>query len=281
MGARRGRFVERTITGALSFIKESIFADEYASSRGFLQARDPRLKAAAIFALLLAVLLSREIAPIACIYALCLLLAAVSSIGIPYFLKRTWFFVPLFSLCIAAPALFSIFTPGEALISVTIFSFNLAITKQGVAGAGIFFLRILTSVSLCVLLSLTTRHQRLLGALRAFRVPQVFVMTLGMCHRYVYSFIELIQNSHLAIKSRSGGVRSPSMGRRMVAWNISTLWRRSYDLHGRVFQAMISRGYRGEPLSMDDDRVTAADILCLGAAILILAGGIWRARFSS
>ena len=212
MGTRRGRFVERTITGALSFIKESIFADEYASSRGFLQARDPRLKAAAIFALLLAVLLSREIAPIACIYALCLLLAAVSSIGIPYFLKRTWFFVPLFSLCIAAPALFSIFTPGEALISVTIFSFNIAITKQGVAGAGIFFLRILTSVSLCVLLSLTTRHQRLLGALRAFRVPQVFVMTLGMCHRYVYSFIELIQNSHLAIKSRSGGSASPPWG---------------------------------------------------------------------
>ncbi len=278
---KRKNFIERSLAGTFSFLRESIFSDEYASKKGFLQARDPRIKVLIILMLLLAVMFSRDIRFLFGIYALCLLLACVSSIGLGYFLKRTWIFIPLFSLFVAIPAIFDIFTPGEPLLSIRIFSLPLIITKQGLASAGFFFSRVLASVSLCVLLVLTTRHNVLLKVLRLFKIPQVFVMTLGMCYRYVYLFIEILQNTHLAIKSRVGHIASVKKGQGVVAWNIASLWQRSYALHNQVYEAMLSRGYDGEPKVMDEFRATVADWLLLAAAILVLGLSLWQKQFLS
>lgn len=275
----QNRFIERSIMGALSFLKESLFADEYASARGFLQARDPRAKMVMILSLLLTVLFSNSAQCIACVYGICLLLAFSSSIDVVFFVKRTWLFIPLFSLCIAIPALFNFFTPGEPLARFTLFTLTIIITRQGVASAVIFFLRVLASVSLCVLLSLTTRHNVLLKVLRIVGVPQVFVMTLGMCYRYVYLFIEIIQNTYSAMKSRVGIISSSVKGQRMVAWNIASLWHRSFAMHYQVYNAMLSRGFTGEPEVMSDFRMTAQDIAWLVASILLFVGSIWQASF--
>ncbi|PIP20054.1 MAG: cobalt ECF transporter T component CbiQ [Candidatus Omnitrophica bacterium CG23_combo_of_CG06-09_8_20_14_all_40_11] len=266
---RGNNFIERSLMGAFSFLKESIFSEEYASKKGFLQAREPRIKFVSILIFLLAVLFFRSIYFLIGMYAFCLVLAGLSSIRLGFFLKRTWIFIPLFSFFIALPALFNIFTPGEPVLSFRIFIFSLSITKQGIASASFFFMRVLTSVSLCVLLVLTTRHYILLKVLRIFRVPQVFVMTLGMCYRYVYLFIEIIENTYLAIKSRVGRVSSVKSGQGIVAWNIASLWQRSYQLNEDVYKAMLSRGYRGEPVVLNDFRIKAIDWVWLFIAILI------------
>ncbi|OIO79882.1 MAG: cobalt ECF transporter T component CbiQ [Candidatus Omnitrophica bacterium CG12_big_fil_rev_8_21_14_0_65_43_15] len=276
---KNNRFVERSITGALSFFKDAIFADEEALKKGFLQARDARLKMLMVFVLILAALFSKSIVFIAGIYAFCVILALASSINIIFFLKRTWFFIPLFSLCIALPALFDIFSPGEKFLSFKVFFVPLSITKQGLSSAGIFFARVLTSVSLCVLLSVTTRHYVLLKALRVFRAPQVFVMTLGMCCRYVYLFIEIIQNTYMAIKSRAGGVFGIKNSQGVVAWNIAALWQRSYVMHNRVYEAMLSRGYSGEPKVIEEFDFTYKDWFWLGTAILILGLSLWQNHY--
>lgn len=279
MGTKNRRFIERSIMGALSFLKESIFSDEYASRKGFLQAREPRVKAAAIFALLLSVIVAKSIWFIASIYLLCLFLAAISSIDLWYFLKRTWLFIPLFALLIALPAISNVFSPGEPLFSFRIAGFNLSITRQGAGGAAIFFMRVLTSVSLCVLLTLTTRHNTLLKTLRLFGMPQIFAMTMGMCYRYVFLFIETVQNTYTAIKSRAGHLVSSAKGQRMVAWNVASLWQRSYSLHNQVYDAMLSRGYTGEPRVMEAFSVTASDMACLGIAVFLLLGSIWQTHY--
>ena len=276
---KRNNFIERSLSGTFSFLRESIFSDEYASRKGFLQARDPKIKALIVLMLLLAVMFSRDIRFLFGIYALCLLLACVSSIGLGYFLKRTWIFIPLFSLFVAIPAIFDIFSPGEPLLTIRIFSLPLIITKQGLASAGFFFSRVLASVSLCVLLVLTTRYNVLLKVLRLFKVPQVFVMTLGMCYRYVYLFIEILQNTYMAIKSRVGHIVSVKKGQGVVAWNIASLWQRSYALHNQVYDAMLSRGYDGEPKVMDEFRATYLDWFWLGVAILVLGLSLWQKRF--
>jgi len=262
-------FIERSIIGTLSFLKESIFAEEYAAKPGFLQARDPRIKFLSVLFFLLVVLFSRSVYFLIGVYAFSLVLAGLSSIRLGFFLRRTWVFIPLFSLFIALPALFNIFTPGEPVLSFKIFTFSLSVTRQGIASASLFFMRVLTSVSLCILLVLTTGHYMLLKVLRIFKVPQVFVMTLGMCYRYVYLFIDIIQNTYLAIKSRVGHVSSVKTGQGIVAWNIATLWQRSYQLNEDVYQAMLSRGYRGEPLVLNDFKVKAKDWMWLFTAMLI------------
>ena len=257
--------------GALFFLKESIFAEEYASQKGFLQSQDPRTKTAAFLLFILQILFTKSILILLCLYALCLLLAQFSKINLGFFLKRTWVFIPLFSLFIAIPALFSIFTPGEALVTFKLIGFKLIITHQGLFAAGLFVMRVITSVSFAVLLSITTRHFELLKVLRIFKIPQVFVMTIGMCYRYLYLFVEIIENTYLAIKSRVGTKLHYKRGQHIVAWNIAYLWQRSYQLNEDVYKAMLSRGYRGEPVALSDFKIKAKDWACFIVAVIMLA----------
>jgi len=268
-------FIERSSLGALSFLKESIFADEYASKDGFLQSQDPRIKTVIFLTFILQILFTKNIVILLFLYSLCLLFAVSSKINLGFFLKRTWFFIPLFSLFIAIPALFSVFTPGESLATLHIAGFKLIITHQGLSGAVLFIIRVITSVSFVVLLSITTKHFELLRVLRIFKIPQVFVMTLGMCYRYIYLFMEIIENTYLAIKSRIGVRIHYKKGQRLVAWNIGSLWQRSSKLNEEVYSAMLSRGYRGEPVTLDEFKAGTKDWVLLLCSIIIFAGMIY------
>ena len=101
------------------------------------------------------------------------------------------------------------------------------------------------------------------------KIPQIFVTTLGMCYRYIYLFIGIIQNTYLAIKSRVGNKVHYKRGQNIVAWNIACLWQRSYQLNEQVYQAMLSRGYRGEPVILDDFKIRAKDAVWLFTVGLI------------
>ena len=265
----RGDFVERSIQGALAFFKAALFADETAGRQGLLQALDPRIKLVTALAGLLLVLFTHHLTILAALYLVVIGVAVASRVGLGLFLTRTWVFMPLFSLFIALPALFSFVTPGEAIASAGVFH----VTRNGLVGAGTFIARVITSVSLVVLLSMTTRHFDLLKALRFFAVPQLFVMVLGMCYRYLYLFIEIVENTHRSIRSRVGSGIHHRKGQKVVAWNIAHLWLRSYALNDQVYKAMVSRGFRGEPVTLDHFQTRHRDwvwLLAVAAMILLL-----------
>lgn len=273
--ARRNNFIERSIAGAVSFLKESVYSDEYASKNGLLQSIDPRMKLVTFALFLMAVLFTKSIIVSCYLYAACLVLAYLSKINLGFFLKRTWIFIPLFSICIAIPALFSAFTPGEEIVSFNLAGAHLAITRQGLFGASLFVIRVITSVSFAVLLSITTKHFELLKVLRIFKIPQVFVMILGMCYRYIYLFADIIENTYIAIKARVGTRVHYKKGQSVVAWNMASLWYRSYRLNEDVYNAMLSRGYRGEPVVTDDFRATPRDWLWLFVVVSICAASVY------
>jgi cobalt/nickel transport system permease protein len=256
---RKNNFIENSIMGTLSFLKGSVFADEYALKKGFLQGLDPRIKTLTFLLFIIQILFTKNIAVIIGFYAVCLGLAYFSEVRLGFFLKRTWVFIPLFSLFIAIPAMFSVFTPGETLAAFNLAGLKFIITREGLSGAAFFVARVMASVSFTVLLSITTRHFELLKVLRIFKVPQVFVMVIGMCYRYIYLFVEMIENTYTAIKSRVGLNVGCKKGQKVVAWNIASLWARSYQLNGMVYNAMLARGYTGEPVVFDDFKARTKD----------------------
>lgn len=264
---RSNNFIERSIIGVLTFLKDSIFAEEQASIGGFLQSLDPRAKMIGLVLFILQVLLIKSIGVIFFLYAVCLFLVLISKIDLVFFLKRTWVFIPLFSLFIALPAIFG---PGETLLIWHVLGIKLVITRQGLDGAVIFLMRVITCESFIVLLSLTTKHFELLKVLRIFKIPQVFIMTLGMCYRYIYLFVGIIQNTYLAIKSRVGIGIPYQRGQNIVAWNIASLWERSVGLNEQVYQAMLSRGYQGEALAWNDFKVRPRDWWWLFTVVMII-----------
>ena len=257
--------------GALSFFKDSVFAEEYASRDAFLQSLDPRIKTVSFAMFIITILFIKTIAPILILYCSVLLLAILSKIDLAYFLKRTWIFIPIFSLFIAIPALFSVFSPGEIVLSFNIFFVTLSVTRQGLVSATLFISRVITSVSIVVLLSLTTRHAHILYTLRMFRIPPVFIMTIGMCYRYIYLFIKIIEDTYIALKSRSAIAISAGRGQRIASWNIANLWHRSFLLHKEVYGAMASRGYSGEVYMANNFKVCAKDWMWLAASLAISA----------
>ena len=232
---------------ALTFVKDATLCEEHANRTGFLQLLDPRIKAATFLAFLVTAVSLKSAALISWMYLFCLLLAVLSSMPIGFFLIRTWVFIPLFSLCIVIPALFSFVTPGEPVWSFYVLGIKFIVTRQGLDGAVLFVARIATSVSLVVLLSLTTRHAELLKVLRVFGVPQVFVLTVSMCYRYLYLFATMVENIFTAVRSRVGVVTHHKHGQRVVAWNIANTWNRTTQMSEDVYKAMLSRGYAGEP----------------------------------
>ncbi len=268
-------FVERSIMGALRFLKGSVFSDEYAHRRGLLQSIDPRVKLFTFAVFLLTVLFTKSVLAVSCLYLLCLALARASKIELGFFLKRTWIFIPLFSLFIAIPAVFGAFTPGDTIAGFKALGFDIVVTRQGLSGAVLFVARVLTSVSFAVLLSITTRHFEVLKVLSVFRIPQVFVMILGMCYRYIYLFIEIIENTYMAIKSRVGRRIHYKKGQHMAAWNMASLWHRSYQMNEAVYGAMLSRGYTGEAAVLNYFKTKPADWVWLSFSIAVSAALIY------
>jgi cobalt/nickel transport system permease protein len=272
---RHNGFIEHSVEGALTFFKESVLSEEYASRRGLLQYLDPRAKMVGFVFLLAGVMFMKDSRQVFAMYLACLALALCSRINAAFFLKRTWVFIPLFALFIAVPALFSSFTPGEPLWVFHVFGAQMTVTRQGFAGAELFVLRVLASVSLVVLLTITTRHTDLFAVMRGLGVPQVFVMTLSMCYRYIFLFAAIVQDMFLGIKSRTGGIIHHRKGQKIVAWNIASLWGRSMRMNEEVYNAMLSRGYTGEPRVMHHFRTRPADWiwLALSAAVLVVTVG--------
>ncbi len=258
---KRNSFIEKTILAAVSIIKESVFSEEIASKIGFLQGLDARFKVLSIFVFVFCALFLRHEQLLLILYVLCLALTVLSGVSLIFFFKRTLLFIPLFSFLIVFPSIFGFFTPGQVIWEGHIGSVVFSITKQGLNGAVLIITRVTVSVSLIILLSLTTRHFELLKTLRTFGIPDIFVMVAGMCYRYIYLFAGIVENTFLAIKSRTGGIIKTGHGQKITAWNIAMLWRRSYILNENVYDAMRSRGFTGEPVSLNASMAKMRDFI--------------------
>ncbi|NMW20857.1 MAG: cobalt ECF transporter T component CbiQ [Chlorobiaceae bacterium] len=269
---KRSDFIKRSMLSALVFLKDATLSEEYANRKGFLQSLDPRIKTISLLAFLVTMISLKSAVLIGTLYGFCLILAFSSSIPIRHFLGRTLFFIPFFSLCIVLPTLFSTVTPGDPVCSFNVLGINGTLTRPGIDGALLFVVRIATSVSLVVLLSLTTRHSELLKVLRIFGIPYIFVLTVSMCYRYLYIFATMVENIFTAVKSRVGVVSHHRHGQNVVAWNIANTWNRTTQMSEEVYMAMLSRGYTGEPRLLSQFYATPKDWVWLLSSLIICAG---------
>lgn len=274
-------FIEKATIGIVSFLKESIYNEDIATVNGFLQKCDPRAKLIATFILLISSLLSKSPLELAVIYISILLASLSSLVNLTFFLKRTLLFIPIFSLLIIIPAFFSFVTPGEPIMVFNCFTFSISITKEGVYEGLIFFMRVLTSVSIVILLILTTRSHVLLKVLRIFGVPHIFIMILGMTYRYIFLLLDIVEKTYVAVKSRTGHVRSLKKGHNIAGVTIAGLWLKSYRMQNQIYDAMISRGFTGEPVVDFRFTLKKIDFLIVLISIFILTGTLWLNQYSN
>jgi cobalt/nickel transport system permease protein len=274
-------FFERTMADLTGALEQTLFAEEIARRDGWLQSIDPRVKLVGALAILIAVSLSHSLIVLAGLYLLTLPVAISSHVPMRFYLKRVWVFMPFFTGVVALPALFSPFTPGPPLIPLLNLEsprLYLAITWPGVVTAAFLLLRVATSVSVAVLLVLTTRWTALLKALRVLRVPQAFVLILGMTYRYIYLLLHSANNLFLARESRRVGQVSGAEERRWLTASMGALVSKSYALSDEVYRAMQSRGFRGEVQLLETFQWRPADWVWLTTFLVVALGAAWLGR---
>ncbi len=270
-------FVEKTLAGISSSIEQAVFSEENARKDGFLQRCDPRAKLVAFIGLIVATGLSRDWQVLLSLYALVLVVAAVSAIDMNLFVKRVWLGMGLFSAIVIAPSIF--FVGSQELFRVPLGPFDLVAHREGLVAAGIFVLRVCTSVSLAILLILTTKWADILKSLRVLRVPNVFVLVLSMTYRYIFLVLHTANGMFLARKSRIVASTSGKEQRWWIVSSIGVLMSRSFRMSEDVYQAMLARGFQHEMRTMDDYRMRLADWALLLSAAAIAAAAIylgWR-----
>ena len=251
---RRSNTLEHTLHGISETLERALFAEEISTRPGLFQSMDARVKVLSVLALLVAVSLSRSLLVIAGVYLAALVLALASSIPAGFFIKRVWLALPFFTGMIILPAFFV--TPGPALVQLPL---GLVITSTGFTTGLFLLLRVSTSLSLTLLLILTTPWNTVLSALTVLRVPDVFILILGMTYRYIYLLLHTANDMFLSRKSRVVGRLDAAEDRRMLAAISGTLLGKSLDMSGEVYLAMQSRGFRGTIVTLKPFKMRAQD----------------------
>jgi cobalt/nickel transport system permease protein len=270
-GIRNGA-LERTLSGITQALERALFAEEISHQPGLFQGLDARAKVVLILAFLISVSLSRNLAVIVAIYCLVIILAWRSAISPGLLLRRVWLALPFFTGLIVVPAIFMI--PGPALLRLPL---GLVITRTGVLSALFLLLRVATSLSLTMLLILTTPWNTVLSALSVLRVPDVFVLMLGMTYRYIYVLLRTANDMFLSRKSRAVGRLSTADNQQMMASIAGTLLGKSLSLSNAVYLAMQSRGFRHTIVTLKPFQMQGKDWFWLtllgGAAALSVVLG--------
>ncbi|MEP7046768.1 MAG: cobalt ECF transporter T component CbiQ [Ilumatobacteraceae bacterium] len=269
----RTNFVDKTIVGASGLMRQVLFTEDIASRPGLLQRLDPRVKALTMVGLVGTTSSVRNIRVLVGLYAIAVLLAVASRIPLSYFVRRVWLFVPIFTGIVVLPAMFSFITPGRVVVPLGHwFGHRVGITSQGLRSAGLIIVRVATSISFVVLLTLTTTWTRLLAALRSLRLPRMFILVLGMAYRYVFHLLGSVTEMYEARKARTvqtnTGVTS---GRAFVSATAGTMFGKAHAMSEEVYQAMVARGYTGRPRSLNPFNIAAVDVAWVVACAIAIA----------
>ena len=268
---KKGSFVEKTIGGASSMMRQAMFSEDMASQPGLLQRIEPRIKLLTLLGLLVSAAFVRHIPVLVVMYAMTLALAAASGLSMSFFIKRVWLFIPIFTGIVVLPATLNLITPGTIVVPLgTWFGHEVGLTSEGLHGAAIIIVRVAVSISLVVLLTLTTPWTRLLAALRALFVPKIFILVLGMAYRYLFHLLGTVTDMYTARTSRTvdpeAGVAS---GRRFVAASAGALFGKAHALSDEVYLAMLARGYDGNARTLKAFRIRTLDVVWVVGCVLV------------
>lgn len=257
--SRYRTYLETTLLRLSQTLHESMFAEEAAAQNGWLQKIDPRIKVCGLLLLILACSFAQDVMPIAILLVFSLVLVAGSHLLSFSYFTRLWFFIPLYTAVVALPALF--LTPGETIVTLPFSGWH--VTQQGARSAMLLVLRVTTTVSFLLLLVLTTRWAVLLKALRSMGFPQILLFMLAMTYRYIYVLLQSTTALFLARQSRRVGVEAWRSAKEWLGAISGALLGKSYSLSSEIYLAMVSRGFKGEPVLFTDFRTRAKDWLWL------------------
>lgn len=242
--------------------------DRFHHAHSALHELDPRIKVVVTVAFIVSNVLLPDGAWLAFALAwLFLLLANVySSLGVGFTFRRSFLALP-FAL-VAITVLFSI--PGNPIVTFHIFMWRETITDAGLLRFVSIVIRSWLSLQMAILLVAVTEFPKIIHALTHLRVPAVLTTIISFLYRYLFVLTDEVMRLLRARQARSAAAAGQRSGgdvlwRARVAGNMAgQLFLRSYERSDRIYNAMLSRGFKGELMTIHPLKIGGRDWL-LGA----------------
>lgn len=255
--------------------------DRYHHGHSPLHSLDPRVKVIVTLAFIVSNALLPDGAWVAFGLAWLFVIFAtlMSSLGIGFTFKRSFIAFP-FALA-AITVLFSI--PGQPVTSFRFLMWDLTITDAGLLRFVSIVIRSWLSVQMAILLVAVTEFPKIIHALTHLRVPAIITVIISFLYRYLFVLTDEVMRMLRARQARSAaapGIR-PGGGvawRARIAGNMAgQLFLRSYERSDRIYNAMLSRGYKGELMTLHPHHYHRSDVLIgvlsiVGLVVMQIAG---------
>jgi cobalt/nickel transport system permease protein len=250
-------FIEKGLHRLSNIVQSGYAHWELARRDGLLQRIDARVKVLFLALFLVIVSLKRAVMPEVGIAAFVLLLFALSRQEIFVVYKKIFAFGLIFGVLVPLPFIFNLLSDGELLFPVIRLAHSydlwtyhvpavIGVTREGLQGIALLFLRVTNSVALSLVVIHTTPFTDIMKALRIFRVPDTFVIIITLSYKYTFVFTRTVEEMHLAKRSRLLGAVCGREARGWVAERMTLLYRKALAQCGEISKAMASRGFTGE-----------------------------------
>jgi cobalt/nickel transport system permease protein len=240
--------------------------DRYHHGHSPLHHLDPRVKVILTIAFILSNALLPDGAWIAFALAWGVTLVAniISKLGIGFTFRRSFIALP-FALA-AITVLFSI--PGKPVTSFHFLIWDLTITDAGLLRFVSIVVRSWLSVQMAILLVAVTEFPKIIHALTHLHVPAIITVIISFLYRYLFVLTDEVMRMMRARQARSAAAASGFRSGGSVAWRAKIagnmagqLFLRSYERSDRVYNAMLSRGYKGELMTIHPHQYDKSDLM--------------------
>ena len=238
--------------------------DRYHHGHSLIHHLDPRVKVVVTIGFISsnALLPDGAWVAFALAWAFVLFANALSGLGIGFTFRRSFIALP-FALA-AITVLFSI--PGEPLFTFRLLMSNLTITDAGLLRFVSIVIRSWLSVQLAILLVGTTEFPKIVHALNHLRVPTIITVIISFLYRYLFVLADEVLRMLRARQARSAAAAGINPGgnvlwRARIAGHMAgQLFLRSYERSDRIYNAMLSRGYKGELMTIHPHQFHKSDV---------------------
>lgn len=261
-------FITRTLHHFSEVFENEFLCERYASKPMMLQCLDPRVKVIVLFGFMLFSAFAASIVVLLALALIALVYAKLSGLDMKDYCRRVWAYIPLILFIFTLPGASSLFAKGTPLFTVLrpgAFGSRtgLYFTAPGIAMAFRLALRSGISLSFAFLLLLTTRWNRITGALARLRMPLLIVSILNMTYRYIFVMADMAGSMMEARFLRTVGKLDASENRRFMSRSVAQVFLKSHFLSEEIYDAMVCRGFTGKPVSMERFKIGGADIVFL------------------
>ena len=224
----------------MAHITEALNLDELAAQDSVIHNLEGRIKLIAFLLIIIITVTSKELFVPIVMECLLIIIMFLSKTPLKASIKRL-------SVLLVFGGLIIIFQPFVQPGNV-IWSFGfIKLTDAGLNWGILLVTRLIVCLSSIILLSSTSPLQEIVSSLRKLKMPKDLAMILSIMIRFLFMFIDELENISRAQKSRNFNIYSkltPYKWRiKQVGYSIAMMFVKSYEQGERVYRSMVSRGF--------------------------------------